>query len=133
MGRSYDVRLVALTIGATLKWVDNLLSQHELPGVMRGRQGVQRRITDEGLLAIELTRMLTIEARIPVGRATEIACAAIRSRSQADMQVRLADDLTFVFEASAIDRRLRQRLAEAIESSARVRRGRPATAARSDR
>lgn len=132
MRRSYDVRLVALTIGATLKWVDNLLSQHELPGVTRGRQGVQRRITDEGLLAIELTRMLTVEARIPVGRAIEIARAAIRSRLEADMQVRLAGDLTFVFQAPAIEQRLRRRLAEAIESSARVRRGRPGTAARSD-
>jgi hypothetical protein len=130
--RSYDIRLIALTIGADPKWVDNLLSQNELPGVTRGRQGVQRRITDEGMLAIELTRMLTRDAGIPVARAADIARAAIRSRSDREMQVRLPSGLAFCFAASDIERRLRERIAVAIESTAQVRRGRPPMTARAD-
>ena len=130
MARSYDVRLVALTIGEKLKWVDNLLSQHVLPGVTRSRQGVQRRITDGGLLAIELTRMLSTEAGVSIARAAEIASIAVNSRAGTEMQVPLQSGLTLVFHVSAIERRLRERVAEAIESSAHVRRGRPPTTSR---
>ena len=60
MGRQYSTRLVALTIGVSEKWLDNLLSHFQILGVAKGRQGRRREIDHDGLLAIELARCLTL-------------------------------------------------------------------------
>ena len=128
MARSYDVRAVALTIGVSIKWVDNLLSHHQLPGITRSRQGVQRRVSDEGLVGIELTRLLTSGLGVSVGRAAELARTALASRSGSDVRVSPAIGMTLVFHLSEIETRLRERVIDALESVARIRRGRPSKA-----
>ena len=126
MSRSYSVALIAITIGATPKWVDNLLSHHDIIELApRGRQGIQRRITDEGLLAIELTRLLASELGVPLGRSASLARRALESRSVAEARVSTDSGVTLVFNLTAIEHRLRARLLEAVESVARVPRGRP--------
>lgn len=131
MARSYDARVIALTTGQTLKWVDNLLSHHQFPGVIQGRQGVQRRISDDGLLAIEMARMLTMDLGVPLARAAVLVRGAIASRDAREIRVAVGVGLTVVFELDAIERRLRERVTEALESVARVPRGRPPLAPRS--
>ena len=125
MSRTYSIDLVALTIGLAPKWVDNLLSHHAVPGASRGRQGVQRRITDEGLLAIELIRLLSRELGVPLRRSADLARRALDSRSASEATVSTGSGLTLVFGLRAIEDRLRVRVVEAVDSGARVPRGRP--------
>jgi hypothetical protein len=125
MARSYSARLVALTLDCPIKWVDNLLSHHVIPGVSRSRQGVQRRVTDEGLLAIELTRMLTSELGVPISKATAIARATLQNRSASRLRFVTESGIDIVFPIEAIEVRLRQRIVQAIESVASIPRGRP--------
>ena len=125
MARTYSIDVIALAIGLSPKWVDNLLSHHTLPGAPRGRQGVQRRITEEGLLAIELTRLLARELGVSVSHSAELARRALESRSMSEATISTSSGLTLVFNLSAIESRLRARVLEAVESVARVPRGRP--------
>ncbi|HEU4995745.1 MAG TPA: hypothetical protein VFT29_13050 [Gemmatimonadaceae bacterium] len=125
MPRSYNARAIALTIGRTAKWVDNLLSHHALPGVTGGRQGVQRVISDDGLLAVEITRLLVVEIGVPLDRAAALVRAAFAVRSADDMQVTTDSGLVLTFQLPTIERRLRDRMTEAMESVGHVRRGRP--------
>lgn len=133
MARTYSIKAIALTIGMTPKWIDNLLSHHVVPGATRGRQGIQRRITDEGLLAIELTRVLARELRVPLGRSVDLARRALESRSSSDGRVSIDSGLILVFNLTAIEHRLRARMLDAVESVARVARGRPRKTASFDR
>jgi hypothetical protein len=134
MARAYNARTIALTVGQPIKWVDNLLSHHALPGVTRSRQGVQRRVSDEGLLAVELTRILTLDLGVSISRAVELTRTALGSRQGTDVRLSPGSGVTLTLHASEIEERLRQRVIDAIESVARVRRGRPPKVrARSDR
>lgn len=125
MTRAYSARLVALTIGVPIKWVDNLLSHHALPGIVRSRQGVERQITDEGLIAIETVRLLTTELGLPLSSAAVLARAAIESRAGAEMRFTTKSGVTVLFPLAEMERRVRDGLLEAIEAIARVPRGRP--------
>jgi len=123
--RAYDARVVALTVGQPLKWVDNLLSHHNVPGITRSRQGVQRQVSDLGLMAVELTRILTQDLGLSVARAADLARTALATRSGPDVRLSPSIGVTLVFHLSEIETRLRERVIEAVESVARIRRGRP--------
>lgn len=125
MARSYSAKLIALTLRVPLKWVDNLLSHHALPGVFRSRQGVERRVTDDGLLAIEATRMLTADLGLPLGRAAAVARSAVESRVDSQMQYVTPSGVTVVFPLTVLESRLRERVVEAVETIGRIPRGRP--------
>lgn len=125
MARSYTAKLVALTIGVQAKWLDNLLSHHDLPGVSRGAQGLERRITDEGLLAIEAVRILVAELGVPIARAVSIARIALAGRTSSEMRFVAEPSVSVLFALPEIEHRLRDRIIEAGESVARVPRGRP--------
>lgn len=130
MSITYDVRVVALTIGETVKWVDNLLSHHAIPGVVQGRQGVERRITKDGLLAIEIVRLLAVELNASLASATAIATAMLDSRTGSQLWFRTESGITLEIAAAELERRLHHGVADAIESIPRVRRGRPALRSR---
>lgn len=116
---------MALTLGVPLKWVDNLLSHHSVPGVSQSRQGVERRITDQGLLAIEAIRLLTLELGVPLSRAAEIARSAVMSRAEARMQFVGESGIAIVFPIAETERRLRAKVLEAVDGVASIARGRP--------
>jgi hypothetical protein len=128
LARTYSARLVALTLGVPTKWVDNLLSHHEVPGVSRVRQGVERRITDVGFLAIEATRLLATELGVPLASAVAIARAAVVARSKTGMRFVTMSDVVVSFPVEAIEQGLRERVVAAVESLGRRPRGRPRTA-----
>lgn len=125
MARAYNARLVALTIGVPDKWLDNLLSHHDLPGVTRSRQGVERRISDEGLLAIELCRILAKELGIPVTQAAVIVRSSLPRRESAELRFTTASGVQLLLPVASIEHRLRERTLEAVEAVARIPRGRP--------
>jgi len=125
MARTYSVRAVALAVGVHGKWIDNLLSRHTLPGVERSRQGVERRITDEGLLATEVARILNIELGVSVERAAAIARDVMSSRTASETSFETPSGLSLHFPVADMERRLRERMMDALEAMARVPRGRP--------
>lgn len=107
-----------------VKWLDNLLSHHVLPGVGRARQGRERRITRDGILAIELVRLLGAEASIPAATAVSIVRQMVADERRDGVWVG-SGGLTLALPLHEIDQRLQHRLVEAGESVAQVRRGRP--------
>jgi hypothetical protein len=108
------------------KWLDNLLSHHDLPGIERGRQGKDRRISDTGLLAVEIVRLLNYELAVPMARATELAATALGTRDRERSTVTTPSGVAVVLPLADIERVLRVRIIDAVETVAEVRRGRPA-------
>ena len=122
MVRAYSVRTAALALGVSAKWIDNVLFQHDIPGVVSSRQGVERGISDLGIRTLEIVRVCSQELGIPVSRAVEIAVAttnapAARFVTPSGVELHVPVD--------AIEQRLRERLVDAIEATPRVPRGRP--------
>jgi hypothetical protein len=108
-----------------LKWLDNLLSLAALPGIERSRQGVERRISETGLLAIELVRVLSWELGLPVRQAARVAGLAIAARTDTTARVALPSGVVLLFPLVELETRLRERIIDAVEAAGRVRRGRP--------
>ena len=124
MAASYTVRMAALATGVSPKWLDNLLSHHAVPGVSGGRQGLERSISMQGILAIELVRLLSAELGTPLPRAVEIASATLSTDGDPGV-IRTASGLEIAFPLTEIARRLRERLVEAVEAAPSLPRGRP--------
>ena len=124
MAASYTVRIAALATGASHKWVDNLLSHHALPGVNGGRQGLERSISMLGVLAIELVRLTTQELGVPVARAVEITTLVLAAAPPGGTS-RTSSGIQIVFPIAELERRLRERLVEAVEAAPKLPRGRP--------
>lgn len=125
MSRSYSARLVALALHVDAKWLDNLLSRHHVPGVNRSRQGIERRISDDGLIAIEAVRMLNRELGVSLAQAAAIVESWPVSAAAGEFSYALPSGLELRFPIAEMERRLRRNVLEAIEAVARVPRGRP--------
>ena len=125
MSRSYSARITALITDTKPKWLDNLLSRHELPGVSRSRQGVERRISDEGLLAVELCRILNLELGVSLAQAVGISAQCLRDASASVLRYMTPSGLALTLSIVATRARLRDRTMDAVEMVAAVPRGRP--------
>ena len=125
MRRAYDVRTVAVATTTSAKWIDNVLSHYSLPGVLGGRQGVARQVSDLGILAIELTRLLVNNADMAMARAVALVDRVLAARDGNVVSLELASGISIQLDLGAIERELRQRIVDAMESVAPVRRGRP--------
>lgn len=121
--RTYDVRVIALTLDAPIKWIDNLLSHHEVPGCTRDRQGVGRRISDLGLLAIGVVRVLSEELQIPLAAATKLVREAVTGDGIGPL--RTSSGLRIDLPSHQLERDLQDRLRDALEAAPVVARGRP--------
>lgn len=123
MARSYDAAVTALTIGAPFKWVDNLLSRYRIAGVQQDSQGTTRRLSPEAILRVHVVRILTEDLGLAVGRAVALAeelCVAQGGR------VELAEGVaTITLNLEALERRISDRLRDAVESVPMRTRGRP--------
>jgi hypothetical protein len=126
LARSYSTALIALTIDVSPKWLDNLLSRHELVGVARSSRGSERQITDDGMLAIELVRTLNLELGVSVAAAVRMSMAVLQSAPRdTTWTFALPSGLVLTFPLGDIRARLHQQLADAIEFVAQKPRGRP--------
>lgn len=121
--RSYDVTVASLAIDAPLKWTDNVLSQHEVPGVATARRGVTRRIPHATLLHLALTRELHAILGLSVRDALPLARQLLSAGGELGIQrgaVRILVDRTL------LDRSVERRLRDALESAPTPKRGPPA-------
>ena len=125
MARSYNVRITAVITGAPIKWLDNLLSRHELIGIDRYRQGMERRISDIGLLAVEMCRILSLELGLSLRRAVAITNDCLRDEPGNELRYSVPSGLSLHFPVAATRARLRDRTREAVEMVAVTLRGRP--------
>jgi hypothetical protein len=121
--RLYSVAVTALAVGAPVKWTDNLLSQHEIPNVRGRARGVARGVAWPAVVQIALIRELHIRLGCGVREAVALA-ADLLAASAGTLAV--GDLLTLGFERDGFERALHVRLADALESAPRPRRGRPA-------
>jgi hypothetical protein len=121
MARSYHVEIARFAADADQKWVDNLLSRFDVPGVDSSKQGLSRRISDIGIYHIALIRELTAQLDVSTTRAVSLAGQLLTVPDA----VVVAEDLELVFDRTSFERRVGARVAEAVESIAPARRGRP--------
>ena len=124
--RLYDVGAASFALRVERKWLDNVLSQHDVPGVARSVQGLSRQIPLRSLAIIAIVRDLQRHLGLPVGRGIEIGTRLI---GPAHGHVRLGATV-LTADVSAIEHELDHRLVDAMETVVPRRRGRPRTAQR---
>jgi hypothetical protein len=125
LARSYNVRTVAFAIGASAKWLDNLLSRYALPGVIQSRQGVERLIDNDGILAIEIVRMLVADLGMPLSQSVFVARTALEDRRGDDARFVAPGGVAIHIPLDRIRERLRIQILAAMEAVPNVSRGRP--------
>jgi hypothetical protein len=120
--RVYDVAVTALAIDATPKWVDNILSHHEVPGVVFARRGVARRVPHSALVHLSLARELHMELGLSVRDALALATSLLTISGEG---VHESGHLRVTFDRAALEHAIDARLRDALESAPTPRRGRP--------
>ena len=134
MARAYTLAVAALAIDVTPKWLDNVLSHHDVPGVGRGRQGRRRQIPPVALSLLAIARVLHTELHVPIARALEIATEAVRADAGArgeshgdggERFISRGPHLRIAIDVAALGDDLDRRVREAVEFAATPRRGRP--------
>ena len=121
--RAYTVATVAVALRVSPKWVDNILSHHNVRGVTQSRQGIARSLTEEAVSVLEIALRLSKAFGIPVAQGLEIAQSVIASGAANPEQT---DGLcTLTVDAAAVRRHVAARLVDAVEYATNPRRGRP--------
>lgn len=123
MSRSYDVAAAALVLDVPPKWLDNVLSRHDVPGIDRSRQGSTRRIPLAALELLAAARILRDELHLPVRSAVDLA-ARIAAAGDGVLAIH-GGTLRIAIDRAAIRASLTRRLADAVEGARRPPRGRP--------
>lgn len=119
--RAYTVATAALALDVDPKWIDNLLSHHNIPGVAHAQRGTRRRIPPHSIRIIAVARALAADLAIPLHRAVELAID-IDARDQSD--IRISDLIVLHLDRDRLHADLARRLDEAAEFAAVPRRGR---------
>jgi hypothetical protein len=119
--RAYAIATAALALGTSIKWLDNVLSHHRVPGVAQERQGISRRLTVEGLLVLALAVLLIKELGLPTAKA--IALAAELTKNEGRYVVEQGLNLGLDLQSFRV--RLLENLENAVEVAPVPRRGRP--------
>jgi hypothetical protein len=122
--RLYDVAVASLAAQAPGKWTDNLLSQHVIPEVAHRRRGVPRGISWPALVRIGLIRSLHVRFGCGVREAVALAAELLDDPASDSLRVGW---VAISLDRDALERDLRVRLEDALESAPRPRRGRPAS------
>lgn len=119
--RSYHVATVAASLACSAKWVDNVLSRHALPGVVRARQGISRQVSFEGLVHLAVVQALVSEMGMPTESAVRLAVELCASGGESARGSRCAIRVDLERLRSDLALALR----EAVETAVPPKRGRP--------
>jgi hypothetical protein len=120
--RLYSVAVASVAVDATEKWTDNLLAHHELAGVRSRARGVARGISWPALVQVALIRELHTQVNCSVRDAVAFAAALL---ADPDGLMVPSPYLSVTFDRERFESDLHRRLADALESAPRPRRGRP--------
>ena len=121
MARAYTIATAALALGTSTKWLDNTLSHYRVAGVVQQKQGIARRVTIDGLLALSVTLALVGEFGATVVSAISVAerLVAAGGRYESPYGVKIELNLHH------FRNRLLEKLEHAVEVAPLPRRGRP--------
>jgi len=122
--RAYTVAATAVTLGVSKKWVDNVLSHHQVNGVLQARQGILRRVTPDGLLALEIALNLGRTLGTSLARALQISNELISTPGR-EVQLAGSPLISLHVDVDAMAHSLNTRLEHALEITPIPRRGRP--------
>lgn len=122
MPASYHIDIAGYAADADRKWVDNLLSHFEVPGVERGRRGSPRRVTQVGLYHIALVRAIARELGATLRTSVMLATTLMHTESP---ELRIIGTLALRLDRDRFQREVDARVAEAVEAIVPARRGRP--------
>ena len=120
--RAYTVATSAVAIGASEKWVDNVLSHNTVQGVLQKRQGIARKVTPVGVLILQISKNLVTELGIPVAQALNVAHGMINAKNN---ELRFPGEVAIRVDVTTLVHHLDTRLETAVEVSPTPRRGRP--------
>jgi len=121
MARLYTITTAALTLGTSMKWLDNVLSHNRVSGVAQQRQGVSRRLTVEGLVGLAVVILLVRELGLPIAKAIAVA----ENLAKNDGRYIASRGLMLTLDLSSFRTDLLQRLENAVEIAPVPKRGRP--------
>ena len=121
MARAYTIATAALTLGTSIKWLDNVLSHNRVAGVAQQRQGISRRLTVESLEGLAVTVLLIRE----LGLATAKAIAVAEDLAKNDGRYIASQGLILTLDLSSFRAELLARLESAVEIAPVPKRGRP--------
>ena len=122
---AYTVAATAVTLGMPIKWVDNVLSHHEVPGVSQSRQGVSRRLAPQAILTLDLALRISNALGLPISRALELSARLLRQPG-GTTTIDLGQGVSLTIDLEEVRSELLERLAHAVEVAPSPRRGRPA-------
>lgn len=123
MARNYHVDIAAFAANVDRKWIDNLLSHFNIPGVESAKRGVARRLSLDAIRTVVLVRALSVETGLSVDRAL---AAAARLLAAADGRTGGESSwITLRIDRVAFEAEVDRRLAAAVEAVVPRRRGRP--------
>ena len=128
MARLYHVDIARHVTSASHKWVDNLLSHFDIPGVEGGRRGFARRISADGISHIALIRRLTEDLHLGVADAVTLAHRLMHAHS---LPVSVGGGLEVRLDLNEFRTKVERAIADGVESVIPARRGRPRKQTRS--
>jgi hypothetical protein len=117
----YNTTTTALALNIPLKWLDNLLSHHKIPGVHQAKQGIPRRLSPEALEIIAVTHALS-QSGLPIPTALELSHTLCTTP---ESPIALTPFLTLSLDIPLLRRTLSNHLTRAIEIAPTPQRGRP--------
>ena len=121
MARAYTVATAALTLGTSVKWLDNVLSHNRVAGVAQQRQGISRRLTIESLVGLAVTVLLIRDLGLPTAKAIAVA----EDLAKNDGRYIASQGLILTLDLSSFRAELLARLESAVEIAPVPKRGRP--------
>ena len=121
MARVYTIATAALTLGTSMKWLDNVLSHNRVSGVTQQRQGVSRRLTVEGLVGLAVAILLVRELGLPIPKAIAVA----ENLAKNEGRYIASRGLMLTLNLSSFRADLLERLENAVEIAPVPKRGRP--------
>jgi hypothetical protein len=120
MPRAYTTATVALALGTSGKWVDNVLSHNAVSGVTQRAQGVSRRVSVSGVLELAVAQRIAESLGSPLGRALRSA------RELLDRgELGVGEDVLLSVDLVALAERVQRQLELAVEIAPVPKRGRP--------
>ena len=121
MARLYTITTAVLTLGISMKWLDNVLSHNRVSGVIQQRQGVSRRLTVESLVGLAVVILLVRELGLPVAKAIAVA----ENLAKNEGRYIASRGLMLTLDLSSFRTDLLERLENAVEIAPVPKRGRP--------
>ena len=122
MARSYHVDIARHVADSDAKWLDNLLSRFEIPGVAGGRQGQARRLSSDGVVRVALIRRLVLDLGLATADAVIVAGQLLGS---AEGTVERSPGLELRLDRPRLEREIERAISDAVETVVPARRGRP--------